>query len=227
MKWDSTKVSTKKVVLSEASSCATNSSSSWTSVLGDEFLMDGVWEIVVETINVDNPSVFIGVASQKYWDYVADAAAEGEDPLPRDSMACICMHGDGRCFIKTQEKDWGLMRMATDSSVTMVLDFVQGLVSFKLVRTVRGKVKETVAEIPGLFPHATVVACFGGRDQSLVISSCRRIEAGEETKKLRDPFAEDAFGGERVAPVQLEGTVVGGTYDEQVRAVAMMSEGSM
>ena len=226
MKWDAAKVSTKKVTLSEASSCATNASNDWTSILGDEFLSEGVYEVVLETVNVDNLSLFVGVASPKYWDFVGATEAEGDEPMPRNSVETICMHGDGRLFIRTKEKDFGLMRMATDASVTMVLDFVQETVTFKLCRTVRGKVKETEAAIPGLFPRATVVVCLGGRDQSLVLASCRRIESGEDAKKVRDNFAEDALGGERVAPVQLEGTVVGGTYDEQVRAVAAMSEGS-
>ena len=227
MKWDKAKVSTKKVVLSEEDSCATSSSSAWTSLLASDFLSEGIYEVTIDTVDVDNPSLFIGVASPKYWDAVVEAAKDGEEALPRDSTECICMHGDGRCFIKSQEKDWGLQKMASNSSLRMVLDFPQGVVSFKLERVVRGKLKETVAEIPGLFPSATIVACLGGRDQQLVLSSCERRTADEvgEQKKVRDVF--DGLGEEKVARLQLEGNTVGGTYAEQIAAVASMSEGSM
>lgn len=258
MKWD--KISTKKVVLSEENSCATSNSSAWTSVLASEQLSGGIFEVVIDTVCVDNPSLFIGVATSKYWDAVEASAAEDEEMLPRDSPECICMHGDGRCFIKTQEKDWGLMKLASDASLVIVLDFPQGIVSFKLARTVRGKVKETVAEIPGLFDSATIVACFGGRDQQcvaaacvilepqlsataraaqhirvriahgrLVLSSCERRAADDASdthvKKARDNF--EGLGEEKLERLQLEGNTVGGTYAEQLAAVAAMSEGSM
>ena len=132
MRWDASKVSTKKVILSEQDTCATNTSSAWTSIQADEFLSEGVHEVVINAMDVDNPSLFVGIAAPEYWDQVAAAMAQGEEALPRDSPHCICMHGDGRCFIKSQEKDWGLMRLASDASLVLVLDFVQAQVSFKV-----------------------------------------------------------------------------------------------
>jgi len=100
----------------------------------------------------------------------------------------------------------------------------------QLSRTVRGRHKETLAEIPGLFPSATVIACFGGRDQQLTISSCSAPSAidGADAaqKKVRDIFTE-AMGQERIAPVPFVAPSVAGTYDEQIRAVAATMESSM
>ena len=132
MRWDASKVSTKKVILSEQDTCATNTSSAWTSIQADEFLSEGIHEVVINAMDVDNPSLFVGIAAPEYWDQVAAAMAQGEEALPRDSPHCICMHGDGRCFIKSQEKDWGLMRLASDASLVLVLDFAQAQVSFKV-----------------------------------------------------------------------------------------------
>ena len=61
------------------------------------------------------------------------------------------MHGDGRVFIRTLEKDWGLMRMESGSSVRFILDFHSKSLKIVLARTIRGKAKETIAEVPGLF----------------------------------------------------------------------------
>ena len=116
------------------------------------------------------------------------------------------------------------------STLVIVLDFEQGQVSFRVSRLVRGRVKETVADIPGLFPSATIVACFGGRDQKLVLESCSRgrTEGGDAggARRVRDVFA-DAMGAAKVAPVAFSAPSVSGTYDEQVREIASSMESSM
>jgi len=81
--------------------------------------------------------------------------------LPRDSKHAICIHGDGRVFIKGQEKEWGLMRVATGDPVQILCDFERGVVTFRLARTIRGKEKVTIAEVPGLFTGGVhLFACF-------------------------------------------------------------------
>ena len=188
MKFDTARCAS-TLTLSEDNKTASNAKTTWAAVVGDDYLSSGVYDIEIACDSVDNLSLFFGVAAPGYWDAVQKAAVDDEegDALPRDSPHCICMHGDGRCFIKGKEKDWGLMRVKTGEHVRLTLDFERGLVSFELNRMVRGKNKQTIAEIPGLFASATVVACFGGRDQQLSIASCT------ERKSL---FGSSADGGE-------------------------------
>lgn len=72
-----------------------------------------------------------------------------------------------------------------------------------LRRAVRGKDKETIAEVPGLFAEATVAACFGGRDQQLSLSLRTESSSSKTTKMARDPFV-NAMG----APVERLGLEV-------------------
>lgn len=98
------------------------------------------------------------------------------------------------------------MRMHSKAEVVMTLDFEAGLITFALSHTDRrGKLKETVAEVPGLFTECTVAACFGGREQQLTIGSWEQLEGGgDDVARRGDAFAEaDALGGERVAPLSL------------------------
>ena len=88
------------------------------------------------------------------------------------------------------------MRVKTGEHVRLTLDFERGLVSFELNRLVRGKNKQTIAEIPGLFASATVVACFGGRDQQLSIASCT------ERKSLFGSMRADAVIDILVEPLE-------------------------
>ena len=97
MRWDASKVSTKKVILSEQDTCATNTSSAWTSIQADEFLSEGVHEVVINAMDVDNPSLFIGIAAPEYWDQVAAAMAHAppwekvrEIPLAYASTLAAC-----------------------------------------------------------------------------------------------------------------------------------------
>ena len=231
MKWDSTRLSSKKTALSGGDFCAAHSASSWGIVLGNEYMRSGVWEIIVETTEVDNPSLFLGVAAPEYWSEVEAAAAdeEAEDALPRDSKHCICMHGDGRCFIKGIEKDWGMQRLASGSTLVIILDFEAAQVTFRLSRAVRGRTKETVAEIPGLgsFQSASLVACFGGRDQQLTVASCRRLEGGgSDQTKVRDVFADAEAEKGKIEAVAFDAPSKSMTYEEQLRAVAVTTEGS-
>jgi len=72
----------------------------------------------------------------------------------------------------------------------VILDFERAVVTFKLARTVRGKEKETLAEVPGLFSEAAVAVCFGGRDQRLSLMRCTRLDSDETATVARDPFTE-------------------------------------
>jgi hypothetical protein len=237
MRWDADRLSSKDVTLGENGCSASNAKGSWHLVLGDEYLSSGIVEVEIATENVDNLSLFIGVASPAYWDEWKAALKEGEEELaPRDSKNCICMHGDGRCFIRGMEKDWGLMRLATGSTLSLILDFERGVVTFRNSRVVRGKAKETEAEIAGLFPSATLVACFGGRDQVLTIASCAPRKGGTAEgdeaggasgrRRVKDVFA-DALSGDRIAPIAFTAPSVVGTYEEQIRDVAATMESSM
>ena len=82
----------------------------------------------------------------------------------------------------------------------LTLDFEAGLLVYRLAQTDRrGKVKETVAEVPGLFGECTLAACFGGKSQRLTVHSCK-LDQGERGDVAR---RGDAFGLEdRVAPLE-------------------------
>ena len=199
-------------------------------------------EIQIGTDNVDNSSFFIGVCQRTYWEDYSSAAAEGEEVLPRDSSSAICMHGDGRCFIKAQEKDWGLMKLVSGGALHMLLDFERGVVQFRLSHTLRGKLKETIAEIPGLPASATLVLCCGGRDQQLTITRCEARKArrggaangSEEAevegrasgrRRVRDVFAE-AIGTERIEPVAFSAPQQSMSYEQQIIDMAKTLETS-
>lgn len=188
---------------------AEHSTSAWGSVFGDTVLSTGVYDIEVGTECVDNASLFVGVAEPEYATEVMNQS-DGE-LLPRDSPRAIVMHGDGRLFIRGVEKDWGLMRLKTGDPLNLTLDFERGIVTFTLRRMVRGKEKETIAEIPSLFKDGcTLVACFGGRDQALAITHCTprstSAEGSDESafsgRRVRDIFTEAM--GERVVPVAFQ-----------------------
>ena len=170
-----------------------NGGSTWVSVQCSTWLSSGVWEIVVQTDDVDRPSLFLGVVTREHWATTQETDEDGvaTDPPMRDSPHAICMHGDRRVFIKTQEKDWGLMRMTTEGAVRITLDFEAGLLTFKLAHTDRrGVLKETEAEIPGLFGECTLAACFGGKGQRLTVVSCTQLEGSpEETARRGDAFS--------------------------------------
>ena len=242
MRWDASRVSTSHLTLSANDATATHAKSSWTVCLGDEFLSADVDEVEIATECVDNLSLFVGVASPAYWAEVTAAAEEGEEKLPRNSKNCICMHGDGRCFIKAQEKDWGLMKLVSGGALHMLLDFERGVVQFRLSHTLRGKLKETIAEIPGLPASATLVLCCGGRDQQLTITRCEARKArrggaangSEEAevegrasgrRRVRDVFAE-AIGTERIEPVAFSAPQQSMSYEQQIIDMAKTLETS-
>ena len=106
-------------------------------------------------------------------------------------------------------------------------------VSFELSRMVRGKLKTTLAEVPGLFASATVVVCFGGRDQQISIAKCAAANGASGSaddaaprRKARDIF-NDALSGERVAPVPFTAPAKVNSYAEQIRDIAATMESSM
>jgi len=215
------------ITLGEEGTTATHATSNWSSVGADRWLSDGVHEVEVMCDSVDNVSLFIGVVERQFWEDVK-SAEEGEDVLPRDSKHSICMHGDGRVFIRGAEKDGGLMRVASGEPIWITVDFERGVVSFKLARQLRGKPRETLAEIPGLRGAVTLIACFGGRDQSLTIASCDRVTQGagdEPAKRARDIFADTEK--DRIAPIAFQAPAKVGTYEEQIRDVAATMESSM
>ena len=110
MRWDATHCQA-GVKLDGAT--ASHDTSSWDTVQCDTWLSSGVWDIVVKTQDVDRQSLFLGVVSREHWQTTEQKDEDG-DPIEapmRDSPHALCMHGDGRLFIKMQEKDWGLMRM--------------------------------------------------------------------------------------------------------------------
>ena len=94
----------------------------------------------------------------------------------------------------------------------------------------------TLAEIPGLFASATVVVCFGGRDQQLTIAKCAPVraygadasadESAAPRRKARDIF-NDALSGEKVAPVPFTAPAKVNSYAEQIRDIASTMETSM
>ena len=222
------------VTLSADNRTATHATSQWNSVIGAQWLRGGLFEIKVATDNVDNSSFYIGVCEHGYWETYAAGIEEGEDVLPRDSQHVICMHGDGRMFIKGLEKHWGMMRLSSGEPLVISLDFVSGVATFKQVRTVSGKRKEAVAEVAGLFGEATVVACFGGREQQLRIEATAIEDDGLPREKVRDTFAtatasrgswskvrDDVFAGtEFQEPVPFSSSKKIPTYAEQVRDIA-------
>ena len=81
--------------------------------------------------------------------------------------------------------------MVTEGAVRIKLDFEAGLLTFKLAHTDRrGVLKETEAEIPGLFGECTLAACFGGKGQRLTVASCIQLEGSPEEKaRRRDAFS--------------------------------------
>lgn len=227
MQWDSSSLG-KNITLKEDDFTALHATSNWNTVCARCWLSEGIHEIELATECVDNISLFVGVVERKFCEEQSNAE-EGDEVLPRDSKHAICMHGDGRVFIRGAEKDWGLMRVSTGDPILITLDFARGLVIFKLTRTVRGKERETIAEIPGLRQgEVTIMACFGGRDQELRLArhDVLKQPRGAAIKKVRDAFAE-AMGQERVAPVPFSAPSKAGTYEEQIRDMAATMETSM
>jgi len=225
LKWDSTRCGA-NITLTNDGHSALHATSEWNSVMSSGLLKDGLYEIEIGCANVDNSSFFIGVAEASYWiEY--SAAEEGVDVLPRDSSSAICMHGDGRVFIKGVEKNWGLMRLASGDPLILVLDFISGVITFKQQRTVRGKQKEAVAEIAGLFSEVSLVACFGGREQQLTVERCTILTDDSLPRQKARDFLADALGGQPVAPVSFDAPNKSATYDEQVKQIASAMESSM
>jgi len=197
-RWDSSRCDG-GITLTEEAATAAHGSTRWDTVLGHRWFNDGVHELEIRTDCVDNLSLFVGVVRVAHW----DAAQQQHEPM-RDSQHAICMHGDGRLFIKGQEKEWGLMRLRSGGQLTIKLDFCAGVVTFTQTCVVRGKTKESVAEVPGLFCEAAVAVCFGGREQQLTLGSCVCLESGGEVAegRVRDPYSEAM--GEAVAPLTLD-----------------------
>ena len=227
LQWDRSTLGA-NIVLKDDGYTAVHATSQWNAVCGTRWIGEGVHEIEIATECVDNASLFLGVVERSYVSEAAAAIAAGEQYLPRDSKHAICMHGDGRVFIRGVEKEWGMMRVSTGDPVLLTLDWDRGLVVFKLTRTVRGRERETIAEIPGLRGEVTLVVCFGGRDQELRIARHDKLSQPRAAgvKKVRDNFA-DALGSERVAPIAFSAPAKVASYEEQIRDVAATMESSM
>lgn len=219
MQWDPAHCA--KPVALNGATAVHHGGSTWSSVQCGTWLSSGVWEIVVQTDDVDRPSLFLGVVTKEHWAATQELDEDGEaiDSPMRDSPHAICMHGDGRVMIKTQEKDWGLMRMTTEGAVSLTLDFESGLLTFKLAHTDRrGQLKETLAEVPGLFGECTLAACFGGKGQRLTVVSCIQLEgSAEDVARRGDAFALH----DRVDRITLDGVSDEDALRAQEVAVAL------
>ena len=175
------------VAVSDDGASCSHECNSWDTGCGDAWYNQGIVTIELLTDEVDRPSLYAGIISR---DHIFE-----EDTL--------CMHGDGRVFIRTLEKDWGLMRMESGSSVRFILDFNTKSLKIVLARTIRGKAKETVAEVPGLFAEAQLAVCFGGKGQRVTIGETKVDTSGGDTAA---PIARDVFVeamGQPVAPLTL------------------------
>ena len=225
MRWDASCVPPHTIISADGTT-ASHSKSAWGTVRGDEVFSTGVVEIDIGCPNVDNCSLFLGVAEHTFFEHLTAAEQEEEEHLPRDSKHAICIHGDGRVFIKAAEKEWGLMRVATGDPVNITLDFDKGVITFRLSRTVRGKDKETIAEVPGLFRSGVrLICCFGGRDQEVSITRCDVRDTGDSRqRRVRDVFA-DAMG-EYIAPVAFSAPQQAQTYEQQIIDMAKTLETS-
>ena len=95
------------------------------------------------------------------------------------------------------------MRIESGSSVRFILDFHSKSLKIVLARTIRGKAKETIAEVPGLFAEATLAVCFGGKGQRVTIGEIKVDTSGGDAAA---PIARDVFVeamGQPVAPLTL------------------------
>ena len=183
------------VAVSDDGASCSHECNSWDTACGDTWFSEGIVSIELHTDEVDRPSLYAGIVSR-------DHSFE-EDTALRDSPHALCMHGDGRVFIRTLEKDWGLMRMESGSSVRFILDFNTKSLKIVLARTIRGKAKETIAEVPGLFAEATLAVCFGGKGQRVTIGEVTVDTSGGDASA---PVARDVFVeamGQPVAPLTL------------------------
>ena len=232
VKWDASHLPN-NITLSADGTTAMHSTSFWSMVRGDKMLSaadseSGVVEVEFAMPCVDNISLYLGVAEQSFFDEASAAAAEGGELLPRDSKHAIVIHGDGRVFIKGKENMWGLMRISTGDPVLLTLDFVRGVATFKLTRTVGGREKETSADVPGLFRQGCyLIGCFGGREQEVAIARCAPRPRGARGGgagwgHVRDTFSEAI--GERVAPIPFSAPSKTLTYEQRLADVARTLE---
>ena len=56
-----------------------NGGSTWSSVQCSTWLSSGVWEIVVQTDDVDRPSLFLGVVTREHWATTQETDEDGDD----------------------------------------------------------------------------------------------------------------------------------------------------
>jgi hypothetical protein len=125
-----------------------------------------------------------------------------EDPMRESTDAC-CIHGDGRVFIRTREKDWGLQKMATGRKIDVVIDADLGVLNLHLENVnSRGHAVHSNAEIEGLPPMVVLAVCFGGKDQALRIGRCVTLPKGDPEARARRlaklQEAEDSAALQRV-----------------------------
>ena len=65
------------------------------------------------------------------------------------------------------------------------------------------------------------------RDQQLTVASCRRLEGGgSDQTKVRDVFADAEAEKGKIEAVAFDAPSKSMTYEEQLRAVAVTTEGS-
>ena len=84
------------VAVSDDGASCSHECNSWDTACGDTWFSQGIVTIELLTDEVDRPSLYAGIVSR---DHVFE-----EDTALRDSPHALCMHGDGRVFIRTLEK---------------------------------------------------------------------------------------------------------------------------
>ena len=105
-------------------------------------------ELVME--NMDDLGFFCGLVDEK----ILEEEDWSEDQL-RDSKHFHGMHGDGRLFLASKEKDFGLMRLDTGRVVTLTVDCDKLQLGFVL----RGG--KSSADCPKIPNKCALAVCFG------------------------------------------------------------------
>jgi len=137
----------------------------WGTQLADTWFRkgDGVFLIELLCENMDDLGFFVGVMDEKF---TKDGECGDWDEQVRDIEHFLGMHAEGRLFLRTKEKDRGLMRLDTGRVITLTLDMNRLTLNIELRGGVSG------AEIPKIPSPCTLAVCFGGKQQRVRIASC-------------------------------------------------------
>ena len=108
---------------------------------------------------MDDLGIFIGIVGPGFLN-------EDRDEQVRDSVHFCGMHGDGRMFIKSKEKDFGMRRLDTGRVVRLIIDLDRHVHEIVL----RGGASSQ--EVPGIPASCCLAVCFGGKAQRIRITNC-------------------------------------------------------